>query len=57
MSFNELSIDELNFPLYPEVFPVNPHDLFLSVDEISSLITQIEKMSIDIHIHSFGIEV
>ena len=57
MSYGDLILNELEFPLFPETFPADPPDLLLPPNEIVSLTAQVERMNIDIHTQSLRIEV
>ena len=57
MNCNDLFLEELNFLLFPEPFPIDPPNFLTPFNEIISLIKQVESLSIDIHTQSLPIEV
>ena len=57
MNFNDLLSEDMTFPSFPEAFPTNLPLLFASSNNICPLFSQIEQLSLDLHIQSLRVEV
>ena len=57
MNFNDLLIDNQGFPLFPEIFLVDPPQLFTPSNETCPLLSQLEHLTVDCHTQLVRIEV
>ena len=57
MNFNDISPQDLNFPLFTHVFPREPLVLFAFSNDIDSLSSQVEQLSLDLYTQSLQVEV
>ena len=57
MSYNNLLIDELKVPLFPDTILINPPDLTSPSNEIISLTAEVERLNINIHTQSLCVDI
>ena len=57
MNLNEFLLNDQEVPLFPGIFPVEPFNLTHSFSDITTLNSQLENLSIEVHTKSIWIEV
>ena len=55
--FEDLINDFNELPLFPEVVPLGPPNLYSVPDEVASLSSQLEQLSIDVHTQSLRVAI
>jgi len=57
MNYDDLLLNEINFPLFPESFSVDLPNLFVPFNKVAALTKQVKSLSIDFHTQTLRIEV
>ena len=57
MNFNDTLPENLNFPIFTDVFHCEPPVLFASSKDINPLTSQVKQLSLDLHTQALRVEV